>query len=178
MIIEQNSLNLLAQNRVGSHMYFRKLNEANSIRREFASITIFLSHSHADRTLIQSLRVLLNSYNITVYVDWIDDSLPAIASGVTASKLKERIKQCRKFIFLATNNAIDSKWCNWELGIGDGEKFPLHIALFPLAKEGVFHGKEYFQIYPRIEKTSIYGNDLVIKYPNGTQVDLRSWLNS
>ena len=55
---------------------------------------------------------------------------------------------------LATEGAIDSKWCNWELGYGDAKKFKDHIAIFPLKKKGTseftYKGYEYLQIYPAI----------------------------
>lgn len=42
------------------------------------------------------------------------------------------IKKCDNFILLTTDDAIESKWCNWELEYGDANKFRDRIALFPL----------------------------------------------
>lgn len=55
---------------------------------------------------------------------------------------------------MATNGAIDSKWCNWELGFGDAQKYDRHIALLPMKPEGTcdenYKGNEYMRIYPHI----------------------------
>lgn len=45
--------------------------------------------------------------------------MPEKTSGLTATKIKYQIYKNDKFILLATDNAIASKWCNWEVGIGD-----------------------------------------------------------
>ena len=71
-------------------------------------------------------------FNVKVYIDSKDPSMPKVTSAKTAENIKARIKQCDKFILLATNGAVESKWCNWELGYGDAHKFRSHIALFPL----------------------------------------------
>ena len=65
-----------------------------------------------------------------------------------AEKIKEQIKMNRKFILVATNKAIDSKWCNWELGFGDAHKYLENIALIPLADNAsTWNGTEYLKIY-------------------------------
>ena len=89
------------------------------------------------------------------------------------------IKGNDKFVLLATNSAITSKWCNWEVGIGDIYKLSSRkIALLPLAENsGVWNGNEYLQIYPRIEKDSFKNNEYYIRYPDGTFEDLLIWLN-
>ena len=53
---------------------------------------------------------------------------------------------------MATDVAIDSKWCNWELGYGDSQKFPEDIAIFHIsdAIESNYKGYEYFDLYPYI----------------------------
>ena len=53
---------------------------------------------------------------------------------------------------VATPNAINSKWCNWELGLGDAAKYKEHIALLPINKTyETFKGAEYLAIYPYID---------------------------
>ena len=83
--------------------------------------------------------------------------------------MKARIKKCDKFILLATNAAIDSKWCNWELGYGDAQKFKAHIALFPLKPKGsydyLYKGAEYLSLYPYICYEDGTG-----KYDNGAYI--------
>ena len=65
---------------------------------------------------------------------------------------------------MATEGAIDSKWCNWELGYGDAKKYKDHIAIFPLKKkdsyESSYKGNEYMQIYPSI---AYYGEGEIYK---------------
>ena len=81
--------------------------------------------------------------------------MPKETSAETAKNIKERIKQCDKFILLATNGAIESKWCNWELGYGDAQKYETEkIALFPLKPKGSYDqdykGSEYMRLYPYV----------------------------
>ena len=96
--------------------------------------TVFISHKHDDLDETKGLIGLLErKYNIKAYIDSLDKSMPKKTSGETASKIKQRINRCNKFILLATNGAVESKWCNWELGYGDAQKFDTdNIALFPI----------------------------------------------
>lgn len=56
---------------------------------------------------------------------------------------------------LATDKAVESFWCNWELGIGDTYKYIEHIAILPMKDIGKsdysYKGNEYLQIYPSID---------------------------
>ena len=78
--------------------------------------------------------------------------MPEVTSGETAMRIKNRIDRCDKFVLLATDNAIESKWCNWELGYGDAKKrLGQDIALLPLTdNQGDYKGNEYLAIYPYI----------------------------
>ena len=126
--------------------------------------TVFISHKHDDLEDLKGvLGFLRRLYNVDVYIDSQDPTMPAITSAETAHNIKERIKQCDKFILLATNGAIDSKWCNWELGFGDAQKFKANIALFPMKPKGTYDiaykGSEYMSIYP------------YVSYFNGTETN-------
>lgn len=72
--------------------------------------TVFISHKHDDLDEIKGLIGLLErKYNIKAYIDSLDKSMPKKTSGETASKIKQRINRCNKFILLATNGAVESK---------------------------------------------------------------------
>lgn len=74
--------------------------------------------------------------------------MPAYTCGKTAENNKKRIIQYDKFILVATERAISSKWCNWELGFGDAQKYESEkIALFPICNNGQdWSGSEYLEI--------------------------------
>lgn len=132
--------------------------------------TVFISHKHDDLDDLRGvLGFLEKTYNVKVYIDSRDPSMPKITSAKTAMNIKDRILRCDKFILLATNGAIESKWCNWELGYGDAQKFKKHIALFPMKPEGsydsAYKGSEYMDIYPYI---SYY--DGTETYTNGKRI--------
>lgn len=115
--------------------------------------SVFLSHKHDEISQLKRVAYILENLHTNIYVDWLDNSMPKTTSGVTATIIKQQIKKYDKFILIATNGAIDSKWCNWELGYGDAQKFDLgKMALFPIAQnDGNWKGSEYMQIYPTIQ---------------------------
>ena len=126
------------------------LNE--SVSRDTIKPMIFLSHKHDEFNVLQDVTAFLKQEGVDVYVDWMDDDMPAYTSGETAVKLKAKIESADKFILVATPEAINSKWCNWELGLGDAAKYIKNIALFPINRTSQsFKGAEYLRIYPYIE---------------------------
>ena len=137
--------------------------------------SIFLSHSHHDAELVKKIVLILKNIGVEVYVDWMDDSMPTSTCGITAAKIKQKIKQNHKFIFLATNISIDSKWCNWEIGYGDANKYQDDdIAVFPVKDDySDWKGNEYLQLYPSIKRLN---NTLYIVYPNGNTMSLTEWM--
>lgn len=166
------------------------LNE--SLSRDTTKPMVFLSHKHDEHTILQDVVEFLKKEGVDVYVDWMDPTMPAYTNAETAHKLKEKIKVSDKFILIATPNAINSKWCNWELGLGDAEKYIENIALLPINKNyESFKGAEYLVIYPFIDfenGTNKYtdGRSITkgyyVKYrlPAGNHrlVSLKEWLRS
>lgn len=123
--------------------------------------TVFISHKHDDLEDLKGIIGMLESeFGVEVYIDSRDPSMPQVTSAETGENIKKRIRQCDKFILLATNGAIESKWCNWELGYGDAIKYKDHIALFQMApKHGTYIGSEYMALYPYIARyngTEVY----------------------
>ncbi|MBQ6039887.1 MAG: toll/interleukin-1 receptor domain-containing protein [Oscillospiraceae bacterium] len=133
--------------------------------------TVFISHKHDDLSDLKGvIGFLEKEYRVKVYIDSRDPSMPKITSAKTGENIKSRIKECQKFILLATNGAIESKWCNWELGFGDANKYPDNIALFPIkppnAGDSQYKGSEYMDLYPFI---AYYGG--TEKYRDGTSIN-------
>ena len=114
--------------------------------------SVFISHSNSDKIFVQLICNLFKYMVYSTYVDWLDRNLPRYTSEVTAEILKKRIEENDKFILVATNSAINSYWCNWELGLGDAKNFRLNkIALIPIQDPKCrWFSQEYLRIYPTI----------------------------
>ena len=128
------------------------LNEWRSESR-YGKVTIFLSHKHDENEELDAAVSLLKRFGVNIYVDWQDGGMPTKTSGETAKRIKSKVKECKKFIFLATEGAISSRWCNWELGFGDSQRFMDNLAIFPIKNDyqSGFSGSEYLNIYSAIE---------------------------
>lgn len=179
-IFTKQEFQMIARSKVGYTGLRGVINESRTFSKSTATTSIFLSHSHHDRAEIEQAKIFFEHLGIRIYVDWADETMPENTSGVTAQKIKRQITQLNdKFVLLATNNAIASKWCNWEVGIADAFKLPnKKIALLPLAENNnTWNGNEYLQIYPRIEKSSLYSDTYNVHYPDGTIESLSTWLN-
>lgn len=144
--------------------------------------TIFLSHSHLDKTIVNKIGLLFSKLNTKLYIDRLDKTLPEETNKVTADTIKIKIQECDHFLFLATYHGLRSKWCNWELGIADSLKKSKNLAILPIeSKSGNWKGNEYLQLYPEMkfetndlelltaDKISIYELD-------GEIIPLKKWL--
>lgn len=154
---------------------------ASKYRNAFSlETTVFLCHKHDEIKELEDAISLLKNLGVEVYVDWLDEEMPKATNDETARKIKRKIKENRKFIFLATENAISSKWCNWELGYGDALKYLEHIALLVVKDDyGNWSGSEYLQIYPIIGKKYSWTDDYFeVEFPDGRKTDLSTWLKS
>lgn len=174
-IFTRSEFSAVAQSKAG----YRGLSETRMFSKSTATTSIFLSHSHLDKDVVKQAKSFFENLGISIYVDWADETMPEKPNGLTAQKIKKQIITVNdKFVLLATNNAVASKWCNWEVGIGDSYKLlKKKIAILPLAENsGTWNGNEYLQIYPRIEKSNTNLNVYIVWYPDGTFEDIATWL--
>lgn len=155
------------------------LNETRKFSKSTSTTSIFLSHSHTDRAFVRYAKVFFENLGMSIYVDWADETMPEKTNGVTAQKIKNQIIASNdKFILLATNEALASRWCNWEVGIADPFKLSKDkIALLPLTENSSnWNGNEYLQIYPYIKESITSSGEYYVWYPNGKCKNLKLWL--
>lgn len=180
-ILTRSRLNSLTEQKLGTVLFSRTITDAKAETKSAAAVTVFLSHSHDDLDNIDINRVvvLLRRSGVRVYVDSLDSSLPPFTSDATANKIKSEIQANKKFILVATNRAILSRWCNWELGYGDAYKYLKDIAIIPLAdSSNSWTGNEYLKIYPRIEESENLPEVIKVIFPTGNSLSLSDWLLS
>lgn len=181
MTFTRNQFKNLAAIKAGYGGLNGYVNETRTFSKTTATTSIFLSHSHLDREVIEQAKIIFEKLGVSVYVDWADNTMPEKTNGITATKIKRKIIENKKFIFLGTNNAVISKWCNWEIGIGDAHKLNNdNFAIIGIAdNNGHWKGNEYLQIYPRIEYRKYKFRDewdYWIFYPNEEYRLLKDWL--
>lgn len=174
MLINRKDLDLF-QPEIADLLFERITNAFTSKEEKSQGTTLFLSHKHDENDILMKVVKLLRSLGAKVYIDWEDKEMPSETTGETAERLKLKIIENRKFILLATEKAIASKWCNWELGFGDAKKYYKDIAVMPISEnDGSWSGNEYLQIYPIIK---IEKEDYFVEF-KGIKIKLVDWLKS
>jgi hypothetical protein len=145
----------------------------------------FLSHSSKDVDLLPGVIAILEGHGAFVYVDKKDESLPPTTSRETATILRGRVRQCRKFLLLTTVNSKDSRWMPWELGLADGYKSPTNAAIFPsvdTAGDYAWAEREYLGIYDRVVHGSLQGYPspvfMVYNQEKRVATELSAWLKA
>lgn len=137
---------------------------------------IFLSHSHKDKHLVEQFVSLLGEHAQYIYIDWADKTVPESCSPETALYVKKKIHECHKLVLLATDNACSSRWCPWELGVGDEANGMSNVLVFPVVEPNrTWAGNEYIGIYNYVEK-DYSGRLRVIDPITKKQIGLGDWL--
>lgn len=187
--ISQNELEAFYQKElksIGKQGIEEKIEKKRSdfLSSQNANKTIFLSHSHVDKTIVKKIGLLFGNLNAELYVDWLDKTLPETTNKTTASAIKSKIQDCHHFLFLATYHGLRSKWCNWELGIADSLKPENKLAILPIqSKSGNWSGSEYLQLYPEMkiendDLDSLTITQISIQQLDGNAISLENWLKT
>lgn len=157
------------------------LNEAVRAQTTTKMYDIFLSHAFSDAELILGVKVKLERYGHSVYVDWIDDPQldRSSVTSSTANWLRERMNCCQSLFYSTTESSSKSKWMPWECGYVDGKHG--RSAILPLTETGVsvFNGQEYLSIYPYITEAPIKGQTrkiLWVHESNNVYCKFTEWL--
>ena len=117
--------------------------------------TAFLCHSHRDKDLATGLQNILKENGWNLYIDWQDNEMPETPDKNTANKIKRKIDTTKWFLFLATPNSMNSRWCPWEIGYADSVKNHENIVIVPTEDDnGRFYGNEYLQLYSKLTDAS------------------------
>lgn len=140
-----------AASRSGKTVLAKSLSEALSKNQQ----TAFLCHSHKDHELAKGLQVLLKENGWDLYIDWEDSAMPSTPNKETANIIKAKIKATNWFLFLATSNSTQSRWCPWEIGFADSAKGYEKILIIPTEDDyGNWYGNEYLQLYKKMDEGS------------------------
>lgn len=157
------------------------LNEGRHISDSTKTFDIFLSHSSDDNEFVAGIKLILEDFGFTVYVDWNDPALnPNRVTPMTAAILRERMSHCRSLVYAYSGNAQNSRWMPWELGYFDGLKSSM-VAVLPISGDASksIQGSEYVGLYYAIDIDTISNtNRKALWVNNGLDeyVNFKDWL--
>jgi hypothetical protein len=143
---------------------------------------VFLSHRYLDASEILVLKTFIESFDVSVFVDW--SANPELDRGQvtreTAGLLRDAMSRSKSLLYAVSGNSSDSRWMPWELGYSDA----LHgrIAVVPITDYETisesYVGQEYLSLYPFVSlRPNRIGQDLLwIQESSHTYVTLQAWL--
>lgn len=137
----------------------------DGIEPELVARSVFLVHSRENAEEIaeaQGVIRWLESLGASV-VTFDTDILNQNLDMRNPAALRNHLAACDKFMFLATNKAVESIWCNWQLGMADAKFFPNHMAIIPVKDKGQsgFHyrGGNHLNMFPLVQYLDAFVND-------------------
>lgn len=153
-----------------------RLAESNTKSVSVASVKVFLAHSHVEVELIEAARKILAANGASIYVDTEDTEMPDKTTPETAAKLKEKIGRFDRFVLLASEASLKSRWVPWELGYADATKGMGKVAILPFISIGSgWRGTEYVGLYATIQPSN--GGGIGVFEPNADKgPSLSTWL--
>ncbi len=172
----------LLQLRNSARIYTKDVPESLSLFKQETKdfkITLFISYHPEESEELDSAINFLKDCDVLVYSDWLDEELPRDKSDITTKRLQEQIQKNKKFIFLATEKAVNLKWCDWVLRLATTIKAPEDIAILPIREDfSDYSGAEHLKKHPYIKENDFTINAYDVKFPNGEEKSLAEWLIS
>ncbi len=172
----------LLQFRNSARIYKKTVDESLQLFREETKeqkVNVFLFHKPDQREELDSAINFLNNFRVLIYVDWLNSDVIEDKSEATKKLITQKIKENQKFIFLATEEAIHSKWCDWVIRLAK-TMIPIeNIIILPIRADfSDYDGGEYLRKYPYIHESDFTANEYDIKFPDQEILPLSKWIAS
>lgn len=170
----------LLQHRNSARIYSKEIDESLTLfKTETKSnkIPVFILYEKDETEELDSLINFLKGLGILIYASWPDQSLQRDKSETTTQELQQQLEENHKIIFLATEKATQSKWCNWVLRFTANHKSEKDIAWFPIREDfSDYSSEELLAKHPYIDEIGI--DEYHVMFPNGKDIALKDWLIS
>ena len=75
-IFTRSQFATIAQSKAGTKGLKGFVNESKLFSRTSQSTSIFLSHSHTDKDVVEQAVTFFRTLGINIYVDWADETMP------------------------------------------------------------------------------------------------------
>ncbi len=139
-------------------------------------VTLFISYHPDELEELDSAINFLKGFGVLIHVDWLDEHFARDKSDATTTQLQQQIRENSKFIFLATETAVQHKWCDWVLRLAATIKAPEDIAILPIREDfSDYGGAEYLKKYTYIKEDDFNAQVYNVKYPHGKEIALSEW---
>lgn len=178
----------LLQYRNAARIYSKPVTESLQLFKEeskFLKVSVFVSYKQEELEELDSAINFLKGFGVLIYADYIFNKQEDEANNTldTPEHLRQetenKIKGNKKFVFLATENAIQSKQCKWKIRYASTQKSLDQIVILPVREDYTdYGGAEYLHKYPYIQKNAITPDAYDVKFPNGDIMELGAWLAS
>lgn len=164
--------------RVKNSNYLKELMEKKNRAIGATETSVYISFDPGDEEAMISVLLLLDSAGVKIYPVWADPGFASAHGSNEFDSLRKDIARCSKFVFIASENALKSTRCNWELGIGDGLRYPDSIAVMPVTEQrgATWSCPDYLQTYPKlVTDNDFFIGEFFIESPE-KKISLTDWL--
>ncbi|MEW7290388.1 TIR domain-containing protein [Aquimarina sp. 2304DJ70-9] len=172
----------LLQLRNSARIYTKDVTESLQLFKKETKnlkVTVFLSYHPDELEELDSAINFLKDFDVLIYADWLDENIPRDKSDITSKQLQQQIQENKKFIFLATETAVQSKWCDWVLRLAATIKAPEDIVVLPIREDfSDYGGADYLKKHAYIKENDFTALAYDVKYPNGDEKTLAEWFTS
>lgn len=183
-MIKRSEFDLLLQEKkmLDSEVLFESI-----INDKLDEYDFFISYSSKDKQyalltkkLLEEMYIDCNRTGYTVYIDIYDQKLdPNVVSDDTAKRLANMIEKSKSIIYIHSQGSTLSKWCPWELGLGQGLNKP--ISIIELYDNDDYGRQTYLELYPTIKRNKIKGTNHYIfwvhdRKNNKKYIDIRNFI--
>lgn len=96
-ILTRSELASIARSKAGYQGLSGRASQYRAFPKSTSKTTIFLSHSHLDKDIVEQAKFLFEGLGISIYVDWADETMPEKTNGITALKIKLKQKMINLF---------------------------------------------------------------------------------
>ncbi len=168
----------LLQYRNSARFYIKSVEESLALFKQETKdhkIPLFLIHKPDQQEELDSAINFLNNFRVMLYVDWLDNVTEDDKSEELTQTILQKITACDKIIFLATEEALQSKWCNWVIRLAKTKIKTEDIIILPVRSDfDDFQGEDILQKHPYIYEVEEHLYH--IQYPNGDSKELADWM--
>lgn len=170
----------LLQHRNGARIYSKDIEESLLLFKQETKtnkVSILILYEKEELEELDSAINFLKGLGILMHADWPDHELVRDKSTETTNHIQRLLNENKKVVFLATEKATRSKWCNWVLRFAAQHKSEKDIAWFPIREDFTDYSSEgLLSKHPYIDEIGI--DEYHIMFPDGKDMPLEQWLKS